>query len=211
MRPKIFPTRPFWRARPLALPLAVAALFAGVAAASAQSSGAATEDLARKAQNPVADMISVPFQNNTNMLQGPYGETGNVLNVEPVIPIKLSEDWNLITRTILPIVSQVRTSPTEGPAFGLGDVNPTLFLSPAKPGEFIWGVGPSFSFPTAGADVLGTGKWEAGPSAVGLFIKGPWVVGAVVNNLWSFAGPGDRSSVSMMTAQYFINYNFPEG
>lgn len=170
-----------------------------------------TEELAKESQNPVADLISVPFQNNTNFLQGPYSHTGNVLNIQPVIPINVDDNWNLITRTIIPVISQVRTSPFDGPVTGIGDINPSFFISPAKSGELIWGFGPTFTFPSATSDVLGSGKWTAGPTGVVLSIQGPWVVGLLVNNVWSFSGEQDRSRVSQMTAQYFINYNFPGG
>jgi hypothetical protein len=89
-----------------------------------------TEELAKKSQNPIADLISVPFQNNTNIHQGPDHQTGNMLNIQPVIPFHLNEDWNLITRTIVPVVSQVRLSPNQGPELGLGDTNPQFYFSP---------------------------------------------------------------------------------
>jgi hypothetical protein len=176
----------------------------------------ATEDLAKQSQNPVADLISVPFQNNTNIRQGPYHQTGNILNIQPVIPFHLNEDWNLITRTIIPVVSQVRLSPNQGPEFGLGDTNPTLFLSPAKPqpflsGHLVTGFGPTFLFPTSTDRTLGPGRWASGISGVGVFLQGPWVIGLLANNLWSFAGPEDRQHVRQLTAQYFINYNFKGG
>ena len=170
-----------------------------------------TADLAKAAQNPVADMISLPFQNNTNFGVGPDDDVQNILNIQPVIPIKLNMDWNLITRTIAPLIYQPQTAPGTSSEFGLGDINETVFLSPSKPGKLIWGVGPIFSLPTATDDVLGTGKWSAGPSAVALTIQGPWVIGGLVNNLWSFAGDSDREDVNQFLFQYFINYNMAEG
>jgi len=169
------------------------------------------EGLAKAAQNPVADMISVPLQNNTNFQSGRYGSTGNVLNVQPVVPFHLTEDWNLITRTIIPILAMPRMSPAVHSAFGLGDINPTFFISPSNPGGVIWGVGPTVSLPTATDKVLGTGKWSAGPAAVALIMPGSWVIGLLVNNMWSFAGDYNRKRVSQMTAQYFVNYNMPGG
>jgi len=169
------------------------------------------EALAKAAQNPVADLISLPLQNNTNFGVGPGDDVQNVLNIQPVIPIKMSENWNLITRTIAPVIYQPELVPGYGSEFGLGDINTTLFLSPAKPGKIIWGVGPVFSFPTASDRVLGTDKWSAGPSAVVLTIRGPWVVGALANNLWSYAGDDDRKDVNQFLLQYFINYNLPKG
>ena len=176
-----------------------------------QNAGEHSEgELARAAQNPVANLISVPFQNNFNFGVGPNDVTQWILNFQPVIPITLNEYWNLITRTILPIIDQPSPAPGVRSAFGLGDVNPTLFLSPAKSGKFIWGVGPTFTFPTATDPLLGNGKYSAGPAAVGLMMHGHWVVGALANNQWSYAGWGG-SSVNAMLIQPFVNYNFEHG
>jgi hypothetical protein len=169
-----------------------------------------TEELAKAAQNPVAAMISVPFQNNTNFDVGPYGRAQDILNIQPVIPITLSPEWNLISRTIIPLMDQ--PNPAEDSSiFGLGDINGTLFLSPAHPGAVIWGVGPILTAPTATNAILGTGKWLAGPSAVALVMPGHWVIGALVNNQWSFAGASDRASVNTGLIQPFINYNLLRG
>ena len=167
-------------------------------------------ELAKKTQNPVADLISVPLQNNFNFSAGPKDATIYVLNVQPVIPLKLTEDWNLITRTIMPIINQPSLFEGGESAFGLGDLNPTFFLSPAKPGKLIWGVGPTFTLPTATDSRLGTSKWSMGPAAVALSIQGPWVFGALANQQWSFAGWGD-TDVSAMLIQPFVNYNLPDG
>lgn len=164
-------------------------------------------ELAKETQNPVADLISIPIQNNTNFRYGPGNNTQNVTNIQPVIPIRLGTDWNLITRTIIPVTDQ----PIPDRKFGLGDVQLSLFLSPAKPGTFIWGIGPAFQFPTATGDQLGQGKWAAGPTVVGLFMTGPWVVGLLANNLWSYAGESNRPEVNQFMAQPFINYNLPKG
>jgi hypothetical protein len=166
-------------------------------------------ELAKKTQNPVADLISVPLQNNFNFGAGTNDATIYVLNVQPVIPLKLTEDWNLITRTIMPIINQPSLFEGGESAFGLGDLNPTFFLSPAKPGKLIWGVGPTFTLPTATDSLLGTSKWSMGPAAVGLAIQGPWVFGALANQQWSFAGWGDRD-VSQLLIQPFVNYNLPD-
>ena len=170
-----------------------------------------TTELAKKSQNPIADLISVPFQSNFNFGVGPKNVTQYVLNVQPVIPFKLTSEWNLITRTVLPIINQ--PSPADGvqSAFGLGDLNPSFFLSPAKPDALIWGVGPTFTLPTATDTSLGSGKWSLGPTAVALTIQGPWVFGALANQQWSFAGDSDRRSVSQMLVQPFLNYNLPDG
>ena len=170
------------------------------------------EDLAKKSQNPVDPMISIPLQNNINFKYGPNNNTQNVLNIQPVIPFSLNKEWNLITRTIAPVVNQ----PWPEQKFGLGDVNISFFLSPANPkkragGDFIWGAGPILQFPTATGEYLGTGKWAAGPAAVGVYMKGPWVIGLLGNNLWSYAGETKRETVNQMLLQPFVNYNLPNG
>ena len=189
--------------------LAGSALIGGGASLAAQQADQAS--LAKAAQNPVANMISVPFQNNTAFGWGAYDRTQNVLNIQPVVPFKLGASVNLITRTIVPIVSQPDIASESGSTFGLGDVNASLFLSPASPGKLIWGVGPAISLNTATDDVLGTGKWAVGPSVVLLTMPGNWVVGVLANNLWSVAGDENRADVNQMLIQYFVNYNLPNG
>jgi len=168
-------------------------------------------ELAQAAQNPVGDLISLPFQNNTNFGFGPYDRTQNVLNIQPVVPISLGSKWNLITRTIFPVITQPDFFSESGSTTGLGDTNFTGFLSPAQPGKFIWGIGPAIIIPTATDESLGSGKWSAGPSVVGLTIQGPWVAGLLVSNVWSFAGQSDRADVNFFLAQYFVNYNMNHG
>ena len=184
-----------------------------VLATASLTPGLAKEEteLAKKTQNPVSDLISVPFQSNFNFGVGPDDDLQYVLNIQPVVPFTLTEEWNLITRTIIPLIDQPELAPGFGDEFGLGDIQMSLFFSPAKPGAFIWGLGPVFQFPTATDESLGTEKWAAGPTAVALTIQGPWVVGVLVNNIWSFAGDDDRDDVNQMLLQYFINYNLPGG
>ena len=166
-------------------------------------------DLAKAAQNPVGDLISLPFQNNMNFDFGPADRTQNVLNVQPVWPFGLNENWNFITRTIVPVISQ--PAPGSERTNGLGDLNFTGFISPKQPGKIIWGVGPTLVFPTATDEVLGSEKWDAGPSVVVLTMRGQWVIGALVSNVWSFAGDDDRADVNSFITQYFVNYNLPDG
>ena len=169
------------------------------------------EELAKKTQNPVADLISVPLQNNFNFGAGLHRDKMiYILNIQPVIPIHITENWNLITRVIMPVINQPSLAPGLGTATGLGDINPTFFLSPAKPGELIWGIGPTFTLPTASDRLLGSGQWSMGPAGVVLTIQGHWVLGALMNNQWSFAGWGDKP-VNSLLLQPFINYNFPHG
>ncbi len=192
-------------------------LVLGLSMPAAGQQEPSAEELAKKTQNPVADLISVPLQNNFNFGAGfHHNKMTYALNVQPVIPISISENWNLITRTIMPIINQPSLFPTAGGTVhsttgtGLGDINPTVFLSPAKPGELIWGVGPTMTLPTATDRDLGSGKWSMGPAAVALAIKGHWVFGALMNNQWSVGGWGDKA-VNAMLLQWFVNYNLPDG
>ncbi|MGB6290305.1 MAG: hypothetical protein WBF36_09275 [Desulfobulbales bacterium] len=170
-----------------------------------------TQDLAKATQNPLASLISLPFQNNTNFGIGPDDETQNILNIQPVWPFSLNDNWNLVTRTILPVVSQpgVLTG-GEGRVNGLGDTTFTGWLSPKNPGKWIWGLGAAFLIPTATDNTLGSDKWGAGPTIVLLTTPGKWVVGSLFSNVWSFAGSGDQD-VNLFTWQYFINYNLEDG
>lgn len=179
--------------------------------ALSSSSANSTEALQKATQNPVADLISVPLQDNMNYGIGPYDRTQNVLNIQPVIPSHLTANWNLITRVIQPIVFQPYPDSNSGGNYGLGDMNPSFFLTPANPGKVIWGVGPALVFPTATDPSLGQKKWSAGPSLVVLAQPGHWTLGALVNNVWSFAGSSNSPSVNQMLFQYFVNYNLSKG
>ncbi|HLW88962.1 MAG TPA: hypothetical protein VKR57_10755 [Terriglobales bacterium] len=186
----------------------------GTQVATEETPAAATNSdaLRKAAQNPVASLISVPVQNNDNFGIGPDDRTQNVLNIQPVIPVRVSQNWNLISRIITPIIYQPTVSqPINQGASGFGDLNPTFFLSPAKPGKIIWGAGPAVVLPTATNSVLGQGKWSMGPSFVALAQPGKWTLGGLVNNVWSFAGQSRRPDVNQMTFQYFINYNLNKG
>ena len=140
-------------------------------------------ELAKLAQNPVGNLISVPFQNNTNLNYGPERGTQNILNIQPVIPISINKDWNIITRTIVPVIWMPSLGEDIGSATGIGDTVFTAFLSPANPGKWIWGAGPVVQAPTNTSDELGNGNWGLGPSAVLLHLEkgSPWVYGALVN------------------------------
>jgi hypothetical protein len=166
----------------------------------AASSGAEGEDeaayyseLAMELQNPVANLISLPIQNNWSFGIGPANAMRYTANVQPVIPFSISPDWNLITRTIVPVV--YAESPVQGGSdvWGLGDVFQTFFLSPAAPtsGGWIWGAGPVFLWPTATDGALGAGKWGAGPSGLMLKQDGGFTYGVLANHVWSYAGWGD--------------------
>jgi len=166
--------------------------------------------LREQSQNPVADLISLPFQNNTSFGVGPDDGVSNVLNIQPVVPVNLTDDWTLISRTIVPLIYLSGDAPG-GARFGLGDINITGFLSPAGASEVIWGIGPSITIPSATNTVLGSEKWSAGPAAVVLTIQGPVVAGALVNQQFSFAGDDGRRDVSALLIQPFVNYNFDGG
>lgn len=164
-------------------------------------------DLAKQTQNPVADLISLPFQNNTTFGNGPHDRAQNVLNIQPVIPIGVGE-LNLINRTIVPLVWQPDVARDSGGTFGLGDIQHTLFFSPAESGAVIWGVGPIVQLPTSTSEDVGPGKFGLGPSAVVLAMPGSYVVGALINNVFSLAGDAGTPYVNQMLLQPFLNYNF---
>ncbi|MCP4687101.1 MAG: neuromedin U [Desulfobacterales bacterium] len=190
--------------------LMVAALGLILASHAALAQDKAQSDLAKASQNPVASLISVPFENVSSFNNGPNDAYVNTLSLKPVLPVSLSKNWNLINRAIAPIIYQGETIDGIGTKFGIGDVTYQGFLSPAKPGEFIWGLGPTISFPT-GAQRMTTDKWSAGPAFVGLTMPGNWVVGALAFNLWSFAGDNDAPDVNAFSFQYYVNYNLPKG
>ena len=169
-------------------------------------------ELAKQLSNPVAALISVPFQLNWDDNIGPADEGSKLtLNIQPVIPFDISDDWNLISRTILPVVSQDDIFPGAGDQFGLGDTVQSLFFSPKAPtaSGWIWGVGPVFLLPTATDDLLGGEKWGAGPSGVALKQTGPWTYGALANHIWSFAGDDNRNDINATFLQPFVSYTTP--
>ncbi len=179
-------------------------------ATQATPAAAVNADALRKAaQNPVASLISVPVQDNFNGGITPGDTTQNVLNIQPVIPMKLSENWNLIIRWITPIIYQplglgVGVS-------GLGDMQPTFLLSPSKPHKLIWGAGPIIQLPTATSRYTGQGKLAIGPNIVALSMPSHFVLGVLVNNIWSVAGGGSRPDINQLLLQYFVNDNLKKG
>jgi hypothetical protein len=183
----------------LPLLLVVTPLFAQDKPPDAEDKPAAAENadaLRKAAQNPVASLVSVPIQNNNNFSISSGDRTQAVLNIQPVIPVRLTDSWYLIARITTPIIYQplppVDTQPTPQGTYGFGDLNPTFFISPSKPSKIIWCVGPAIVLPTATNKFLGQGKWSTGPSLVVLTQPGKWTLGFLVNNVWSFAGQSSR-------------------
>src|SRR5262245_47343229 len=164
--------------------------------------------LAMQLTNPIADLVSIPFQFNWNSGVGPSHELQMVLNIQPVVPIHLTKDRNLIGRYIVPIVAQPTAGAGLAPTFGMGDIVFSLFLSPNNKSKFSWGIGPVFGLPGGTDPTIDSGKWMAGPTAVALYLDDPWTIGVLVNQLWSIAGTGDipRGKVSQMFLQPFVSY-----
>ena len=188
--------------RIIALSVAVGLIAGSVAVAQTSDS-----DLAKKTQNPVADLISLPLQNNFNTGVGIKDEMQYVLNIQPVIPTAISDDWNLINRVIVPVIYQPFIAPGLGEEWGVSDVIYQGFFSPREASDVTWGLGPVIQFPTATDPIFGSEEWAAGPTLVVLKMTGPWVVGSTLYNIWSF----EDGSVNKFLWQYFVNYNFDSG
>ena len=169
-------------------------------------------DIAKAAQNPIAHMISVPLENDFYPQTGINKENEYVLEIKPVVPIPLSSNRNLITRTIIPVIQTPDLTAEIKGTSGLGDIQESFFFSPTKAGigGIIWGAGPAISVPTATEHIYGTGKTSIGPTLVVLKSQGHWLFGSLVQNLWSVeAGPRGRPAVNQMLLQPFVNYNLP--
>lgn len=186
----------------------VIALAYGLALFSFTTTAQESADLAKQAQNPIASLISLPFQNNTNFDVRPDERTQNILNVQPVWPVTINENWNLITRTILPVISQPLIG--GGRENGLGDTSFTGFFSPSAVGKLTWGVGPVILIPTSTDETLGVGEWGLGVSAVLLTMPGNWVVGSLFSDVVTREDNAGNHETNLFTWQYFINYNIPE-
>lgn len=188
------------------------ALFAGAIFSTPVLAQEDSADLAKKLSNPVAALISVPFQLNYNQNIGPADDGERwTLNIQPVVPIGLNKDWNVILRNILPVVWQDDIFPGSGSQFGIGDLVSSVFFSPKTPtaGGWIWGAGPVFLLPIGSDDLLTADKWGAGPTGVVLRQRGPWTYGMLANHIWSFAGNDNREDVSNTFLQPFLSYTTP--
>ena len=178
-------------------------------AAGAQQPAAAehdSADLAKQLSNPVASLVSVPFQFNWEQNVGPSELTRFILNVQPVMPFTVNEDVNLIVRVIAPLVSQPPLVADGAAAFGIGDITTSFFVSPSKSKRLIWGAGPVIVLPSTSEPTLGSGKWSTGPTVIALKQAGQWTVGALWNQVWSFSGDATRSDVNQMFLQPFVAY-----
>ena len=190
-------------------------LAAGISATIIPASWAelSNQDLAKMTQNPVSEMISLPFQNNTYLNAGPHKETKNVLDIQPIIPLGGSGDWKIVTRTVIPIISRPGEVHGLDSKAGLGDVQLSVFLSPAHHEGTIWRIGAVTQIPTNTDIRIGNDNWGLGPAFVVIHVEkeSPWVYGIILNNIWSVTSDKPGGSYNNALIQPIINYNFPGG
>jgi hypothetical protein len=186
------------------------------APAPSDSSGSGDDvtALAKKLQNPIGNLISVPFQSNTNFSVGPNHGTQEILNIQPVIPFHVGDNWNVITRTILPLVWSPSLQPAQSVPFGTGPITFSAFVSPSQTRNgWLWGFGPVTQIPVASSPTLGSNVWGLGPTGVLVYSNGPWVTGVLVNNVWSLGGQTGPNTTryNNFLMQPFVNFNMKGG
>ena len=193
------------------------AVSAAPAATAAPAAGASTADkeaaLQAAAANPLAALISVPFQFNANYDVGPYHQFGYTLNVQPVVPVAISDKSTMIFRTIVPFayVPELNKSPLVGNVVGLGQINPQLYFIPARAGSFTFGPGVTFLLPTSTNPLVGTNKWAIGPDVAVVATTKTTLLGFIANNLWSVAGSPQGVNINSFFIQPFYVKNFAHG
>jgi hypothetical protein len=166
------------------------------------------KELQKQSANPIAKLISLPFQFNFNFGLGDYDRGQTVINIQPVLPVTIFKGRvNMINRIITPLVYQPDVSSESGGTFGIGNTSYSMFFTPAESGALIWGVGPAFNIPTASAPELGGDAFGIGPTAIALTMPGRWVLGGLLGQVWSYK----TSELSQFYFQYFITYNLPKG
>ena len=215
--PPVAPATPAAAATPGALPTPAVPLGApsDQTALTPEELQKLQEQIIKASQNPVGNIAIVPFQNNFNFGVGPYQRLQYNINLQPVVPIVLNSQWNLIARTIIPIIDNPSSAPPSvcasafgcGATFGIGDLNPQFYFAPTKPGNLIWGAGPQFLFPTGAPSQLSAGKYAVGPAIVGLIMPGDIVTGVLMTQSWSIGGDPTKPDISTFFIQPFLNYN----
>jgi hypothetical protein len=170
------------------------------------------EELRKIAENPFADEIRVPVEEDITFSQGPYNRSGNSLQIQPVFPLSIARGWLLIPRIVATAIAyQPNLTAKKGGITGLGDSTIAFFLSPTRPGPLIWGLGPVVLIPTATSDRLGFGKWGLGPS-LAMLVEPEWgSIGGIIQNIWSVAGGPTRSPVNQLQLEPMFFYNLPRG
>jgi len=187
--------------------MAAVIVLATAVAFAQKPTGAEAEDLAKKLSNPISDLVSVPFQFNWYQNVGPLELSTFILKVEPVIPLELNKDWNLILRIIVPFIGQPPLFEGDVSTFGVGDITTSFFFSPSKsPNGFTWGIGPVFDTPSSYQPTISSGRYSVGPTGVALQQTGKWTVGILANQVWSVAGDRRREDVNEMFLQPFLAY-----